>query len=153
MKRRVGAILVRDNRILATGCISYLTYSRLDLTRRRYNGTPRGVKNCNEGGCKHCNSSSSSQDIPHECVCLHAEENALLEAGRERIGSNSVLYCNTFVMISDKPACSNFPEQMSMPKVHYQNHSNRRYNSDLQPGLQSVGRDYLITDIHITYLQ
>ncbi|TFK77373.1 hypothetical protein BDN72DRAFT_40245 [Pluteus cervinus] len=78
MKRRVGAVLVRDNRILATG----------------YNGTPRGVKNCNEGSCLHCNSGSSNQ-IPYECVCLHAEENALLEAGRERVGQGAVLYCNT----------------------------------------------------------
>jgi len=31
-----------------------------------------------------------------ECLCLHAEENALLEAGRERIGEDSVLYCNTY---------------------------------------------------------
>ncbi|KAF8216050.1 cytidine deaminase-like protein [Mycena galopus ATCC 62051] len=73
MKRRVGAVLVRENRILATG----------------YNGTPRGVKNCNEGGCFRCNESE------YECVCLHAEENALLEAGRERVGQGSVLYCNT----------------------------------------------------------
>lgn len=29
------------------------------------------------------------------CVCLHAEENALLEAGRERVGSTATLYCNT----------------------------------------------------------
>lgn len=29
------------------------------------------------------------------CLCLHAEENALLEAGRERIGVDSILYCNT----------------------------------------------------------
>lgn len=32
-----------------------------------------------------------------ECLCLHAEENALLEAGRDRIGDDSVLYCNTYV--------------------------------------------------------
>lgn len=32
-----------------------------------------------------------------ECLCLHAEENALLEAGRERIGEDSVIYCNTYV--------------------------------------------------------
>ena len=31
------------------------------------------------------------------CLCLHAEENALLEAGRERIGEDSVIYCNTSV--------------------------------------------------------
>lgn len=76
MKRRVGAILVRNKRILATG----------------YNGTPRGLTNCNEGGCARCNTAS---ETPDECVCLHAEENALLEAGRERIGDGSVLYCNT----------------------------------------------------------
>ncbi|KAJ6503367.1 cytidine deaminase-like protein [Mycena vitilis] len=79
MKRRVGAVLVRENRILATG----------------YNGTPRGVKNCNEGGCIRCNGTSYPGDIEYECVCLHAEENALLEAGRERVGQGSVLYCNT----------------------------------------------------------
>jgi len=76
MKRRVGAILVRNKRILATG----------------YNGTPRGLLNCNEGGCSRCNSASETSD---ECVCLHAEENALLEAGRERVGDGAVLYCNT----------------------------------------------------------
>ncbi|KZV76933.1 hypothetical protein PENSPDRAFT_645691 [Peniophora sp. CONT] len=74
MKRRVGAILVRDKRIVATG----------------YNGTPRGLVNCNEGGCTRCNHGA------HEdaCLCLHAEENALLEAGRERI-DGATLYCNT----------------------------------------------------------
>ncbi|KAF8510002.1 cytidine deaminase-like protein [Hysterangium stoloniferum] len=79
MKRRVGAILVRDKRIVATG----------------YNGTPRNVQNCNEGGCKRCNSGGRSGDGLDECLCLHAEENALLEAGRERIGIGAILYCNT----------------------------------------------------------
>lgn len=78
MKRRVGAVLVRDNRILATG----------------YNGTPRGVTNCNEGGCIRCNRGAAGENS-FSCLCLHAEENALLEAGRDRIGSNAILYCNT----------------------------------------------------------
>jgi len=42
MKRRVGALLVRSKRILSTG----------------YNGTPRGTKNCNHGGCRRCNGSA-----------------------------------------------------------------------------------------------
>jgi deoxycytidylate deaminase len=46
--------------------------------------------NCNEGGCPRCNSS----DEREICLCLHAEENALLEAGRERVGG-ATLYCNT----------------------------------------------------------
>lgn len=29
------------------------------------------------------------------CLCIHAEENALLEAGRERIREGAILYCNT----------------------------------------------------------
>lgn len=29
------------------------------------------------------------------CLCIHAEENALLEAGRERIREGAILYCDT----------------------------------------------------------
>jgi len=78
MKRRVGAIIVRNRRIIATG----------------YNGTPRNMTNCNEGGCPRCNGGADvvSGD---ECLCLHAEENVLLEAGRERVGNDATLYCNT----------------------------------------------------------
>jgi dCMP deaminase len=97
MKRRVGAVLVRDNRVIATGWVTVLQCLRLHPEHHlnSYNGTPRGLKNCNEGGCSHCNGTSTSPSTPAECVCLHAEENALLEAGRERVGQNGVLYCNT----------------------------------------------------------
>lgn len=79
MKRQVGCVLVRDKRVIATG----------------YNGTPRGLPNCNEGGCKRCNDSGAPGEGLSTCVCLHAEENALLESGRDRIGESSTLYCNT----------------------------------------------------------
>ncbi|KAG1859444.1 hypothetical protein C8R48DRAFT_748601 [Suillus tomentosus] len=58
-----------------------------------YNGTPRGVKNCNDGGCRHCNRTSATNGT--EYLCLNAEENALLEAGRDRAGTNATMYCNT----------------------------------------------------------
>ena len=38
LTRQVGAVIVRNHRQLATG----------------YNGTPPGIKNCFEGGCKRC---------------------------------------------------------------------------------------------------
>ena len=38
MKRRVGCVLVREKRVMSTG----------------YNGTPRNLRNCNEGGCEYC---------------------------------------------------------------------------------------------------
>ncbi|CAE6444195.1 unnamed protein product [Rhizoctonia solani] len=79
MKRRVGAVLVRNKRVVSTG----------------YNGTPRGLLNCNQGGCKRCNGTAKSGEAYDSCLCLHAEENALLEAGRDRVGENSTLYCNT----------------------------------------------------------
>src|SRR5690606_29092189 len=69
MKRRVGCVLVRGKRVIATG----------------YNGTPRGLMNCNEGGCGRCNEGLSSGAGLATCLCLHAEENCLLEAGRERV--------------------------------------------------------------------
>lgn len=75
MKRRVGCVIVRENRILSTG----------------YNGTPKNLTNCNEGGCERCNKGLDNAN----CLCLHLEENALLESGRDRVGTNSVLYCNT----------------------------------------------------------
>lgn len=78
MKRRVGCVIVKDNRVVATG----------------YNGTPRHLTNCNEGGCTRCNQALNMGSSLSTCLCLHAEENALLEAGRDRI-NGSILYCNT----------------------------------------------------------
>lgn len=77
MKRKVGCVIVRDHRVIATG----------------YNGTPRHLTNCFNGGCPRCNGGGSS--ALHTCLCLHAEENALLEAGRDRVGSEAILYCDT----------------------------------------------------------
>ncbi|KAK0728643.1 cytidine deaminase-like protein [Lasiosphaeria miniovina] len=81
MKRRVGCVVVRDKRVISTG----------------YNGTPRGLLNCGEGGCGRCNDASAHRSGHGlaTCLCIHAEENALLEAGRERVGGGAVLYCDT----------------------------------------------------------
>ncbi|KAL1836562.1 hypothetical protein VTJ49DRAFT_4923 [Mycothermus thermophilus] len=79
MKRRVGCVVVRDRRVVSTG----------------YNGTPRGMRNCGEGGCSRCNAGEGSGHALATCLCIHAEENALLEAGRERLTQGAVLYCDT----------------------------------------------------------
>ncbi len=64
VKRKVAAIITVDRRIIATG----------------YNGTPRGVTNCNEGGCPRCNSFGASGADLGECLCSHAEENAITQS-------------------------------------------------------------------------
>jgi dCMP deaminase len=76
---RVGAILVTGGRVIATG----------------YNGTPQGMKNCEEGGCPRCNlreqfKSGEGYDL---CLCVHAEQNALLAAARFGIATaGSTMY-------------------------------------------------------------
>ena len=62
--RKVGAILVKGDRVIATG----------------YNGTPRGVRNCNEGGCPRCNGFAEGGTRLDECLCSHGEENAITQA-------------------------------------------------------------------------
>ncbi len=64
IKRKVAAIIVKDKRVVSTG----------------YNGTPRGAKNCNEGGCPRCNSMARSGTALEECLCSHGEENAITQA-------------------------------------------------------------------------
>lgn len=107
MKRAVGCVLVgRERRVISTG----------------YNGTPRGVTNCAEGGCARCNSGAGSGAGLSTCLCLHAEENALLEAGRDRIREGSVLYCNTCPCLT----CSIKIVQVGISEVVY----NQGYSMD-----------------------
>jgi dCMP deaminase len=76
---RVGALLVRDDRIVSTG----------------YNGTPANMVNCMDGGCDRCQNrhkyeSGKNYDL---CICVHAEQNALLSAARFGIATEgAVLY-------------------------------------------------------------
>lgn len=42
-----------------------------------------------------CNAGNGAGVGLSTCLCIHAEENALLEAGRERIREGSILYCDT----------------------------------------------------------
>lgn len=76
-RRQVGAIIVKERVIISTG----------------YNGTPIGVRNCFEGGCLRCQSDAAPGEGYDTCVCVHAEENAIVLAARHGTSTNgSVLY-------------------------------------------------------------
>ncbi|OGV66349.1 MAG: cytidine deaminase [Lentisphaerae bacterium RIFOXYC12_FULL_60_16] len=76
-RRKVAAIIVRDRRIVSTG----------------YNGTPRGVRNCFEGGCPRCAGSAESGRSLDECICSHAEENAITTAAYHGVSvAGAMLY-------------------------------------------------------------
>ena len=79
MKRAVGCVIVKESRIVATG----------------YNGTPFGMENCNKGGCQRCNSMSKSGVGLDQCYCIHAEENAVIEGGRQKTQGGTV-YVTTY---------------------------------------------------------
>lgn len=81
--RRVGAVIVKDNRIISTG----------------YNGVPEGMTNCLDGGCLRCANrggeyaSGTAYDL---CICVHAEQNAILSAARFGISlQGSTMYTTT----------------------------------------------------------
>ncbi len=84
VRRHVGAILVKDKRILATG----------------YNGAPAGLAHCEEVGCLRADASVPS-GMRHElCRGLHAEQNAIIQAAKH--GTNidgGTLYCTTMPCI------------------------------------------------------
>ena len=97
-KRRIGCILVSNFSVIATG----------------YNGTARSLPNCFDGGCPRCNAGYGSGNDLASCLCLHAEENALLEAGRHR-AIGSILYCTTAPCLQ----CSKKIVQCGVKRVVY----------------------------------
>lgn len=65
MRRQVGAVIVKGNRIMTTG----------------YNGAPMGIKHCEErGGCLREKLNVPSGERHELCMALHAEQNAIIQA-------------------------------------------------------------------------
>lgn len=77
--RHVGAIIVRDKRVMTTG----------------YNGAPAGVKSCEEKGeCLRRKLNVPSGTKQELCFAVHAEQNAVIQAARYGINvSGATLYC------------------------------------------------------------
>ena len=99
---RVGAVLVLEDRIISTG----------------YNGTPANMTNCTEGGCARCADrqryvSGRAYDI---CICVHAEQNALLAAARFGIATEGAVLYSTM-----RPCfgCTKELLQARISSVHY----------------------------------
>jgi len=69
LRRQVGAILVVDRRLLATG----------------YNGAPTGVPHCSESGCLRQQMAVPSGERHELCRGLHAEQNAIIQAAKHGV--------------------------------------------------------------------
>jgi len=78
LRRKVGAVVVKDKRILTTG----------------YNGAPSGLVHCENIGCLRDQLRVPSGQRHELCRALHAEMNALLQAAQYGIGvRDSMMYC------------------------------------------------------------
>ena len=78
LRRKVGAILVRDKRILATG----------------YNGPPTGITHCSEVGCLRDELNVPSGQRHELCRGLHAEQNAIIQAALHGVSTKgATIYC------------------------------------------------------------
>ena len=80
VKRKVAAVVTRDLRIISTG----------------YNGTPRGTRNCNEGGCPRCNDLAQGGANLSDCLCSHGEENAISQAAYHGVSLGGGTIYTTF---------------------------------------------------------
>jgi dCMP deaminase len=78
MRRQVGAVVVKEKHILATG----------------YNGTPTGIRHCEETGCLREQLNVPSGERHELCRGLHAEQNAIIQSARHGINiTDSTIYC------------------------------------------------------------
>lgn len=78
LRRQVGAVLVKDNQILSTG----------------YNGSPKGIAHCAEVGCLRQTNSVPSGQMHEICRGVHAEQNAIIQAGLNGSSTRgATIYC------------------------------------------------------------
>ncbi|MFC1570186.1 cytidine/deoxycytidylate deaminase family protein [Candidatus Omnitrophota bacterium] len=77
LRRQVGAVVVKDKQVLATG----------------YNGAPTGITHCDQVGCLREELNIPSGQRHEICRALHAEQNAFLQAAKHGVNlSNATLY-------------------------------------------------------------
>jgi len=99
-RRQVGAILVKDNRILATG----------------YNGAPSGLKHCLDVGCLREEMGIPSGERQELCRGLHAEQNVIIQAASHGVSiAGSTLFCTCLPCIT----CSKMLIQAGIRQIYY----------------------------------
>ena len=100
LRRQVGAVLVRDKRLLATG----------------YNGAPRNTAHCLDVGCLREQLGVPSGERHELCRAIHAEQNAIIQAAVHGVGvDRAILYCTTQPCI----LCAKMLINCGVTEIHY----------------------------------
>ncbi len=84
MSPKKGSIIVKDKMIVSTG----------------YNGSPKNVKHCTDGGCQRCTSRHlgkiKSGVYSEPCICCHSEENSIVQAAYNGTSTRGANLYTTF---------------------------------------------------------
>ena len=100
LRRKVGAILVRDKRIIATG----------------YNGAPAKVSHCLDVGCLREQQGIPSGERHELCRGLHAEQNSIIQAALHGFSvEGATLYCTNMPC----SICSKMLINARIEKIYY----------------------------------
>jgi dCMP deaminase len=112
IRRRVGAVIVKDKNILATG----------------YNGAPRGLAHCTDVGCLRDRLNIPSGEKHELCRGLHAEQNAIVQAAYHGVGINgATIYTATFPCV----ICAKMIINAGITKVVYRESYDDRLSRDI----------------------
>ncbi|MEK7713591.1 MAG: cytidine/deoxycytidylate deaminase family protein [Deltaproteobacteria bacterium] len=132
LRRQVGAVVVKNKNILATG----------------YNGAPRGITHCEVAGCIREKLNVPSGERHELCRGLHAEQNAIIQAayhGTSIAGAD--LYCTNRPCI----ICSKMIINAGIEKVYYQDGYSDPLAEEMvsESGLVLIKMEPKINNIHI----
>lgn len=112
LRRAVGALIVKDKRILSTG----------------YNGAPSGIRHCGEIGCLRETMNIASGQRHELCRGIHAEQNAIIQAAYHGVRiQNSTLFCTNLPC----SICTKMLINAGIRKIYYQS----GYADELSAGL------------------
>jgi len=101
LRRAVGALIVKDKRILSTG----------------YNGAPSGIRHCAELGCLRKTLNIASGERHELCRGIHAEQNAIIQAAYHGVSiQGAMLFCTNLPC----SICTKMIINAGLKKIYYQ---------------------------------
>ena len=124
LRRAVGALIVKDKRILSTG----------------YNGAPSGIRHCGEIGCLRETMNVASGQRHELCRGIHAEQNAIIQAAYHGVSiQNATLFCTNLPC----SICTKMIINAGIRKIYYQSGYADELSTDLLPeaGIEVIQMD------------
>jgi dCMP deaminase len=123
-RRAVGAILVKDKRILSTG----------------YNGAPSGIRHCLDIGCLREDMMVASGERHELCRGIHAEQNAIIQAAFHGVSiRGATLFCTNLPCV----ICAKMLINAGITKIYYQSGYADRLSNEMfeESGIEIIRLD------------